>query len=51
MANIFSDNPTHTKENPFAQYSSIISWTDLLKIGKGEKFINWIDKSPFEVKS
>jgi hypothetical protein len=43
-------NPTHTKGNHFSKYSSIISWTDLLKIGKGEKFINWIDDNPFEVK-
>ena len=43
-------SPTHTSGKPFARYMLIISWTDLLKIGKGEKFINWIAKSPFEVK-
>ena len=43
-------SPTHTSGKPFHLYMLIISWTDLLKIGKGEKFINWIDDNPFVVK-
>tara|TARA_R110000824_G_scaffold314142_7_gene501028 strand:- start:3049 stop:3531 length:483 start_codon:yes stop_codon:yes gene_type:complete len=44
----FSRKPSSEVLN---NYYLIISWTDLLKIGETPQFINWIDDSPFEVKS